>query len=260
MGANDPVDYAAQARAALDALNEIYGTPPVTARRSEPETSGNLPSVTLPEPHPPAQYPPGTTTAPNAPWVHYAIPGDSVGPWAQRGEWYEWYWDRDHCECGHRFEDTEVMFIDLSCDRWTRSLLCMTCAARKTGGISRFKDVEPCAYCCRSIARSCEWWGARFCCDLCVSRWRNSLTKAARREANQKTCVWCDTPFQATRHDALWCSSACRQAAYRERVTARKKATRCPSEIRNEGSVTDDRSTPGPGAVLRAETPDGGRP
>jgi len=80
--------------------------------------------------------------------------------------------------------------------------------------------------------RDCHWCGRRryygcasqlprnYCCYECLR-----LAKNARRRKPRRTiymvCVGCEETFTAQRRDAEYCSSACRQRAYRGRVSRR---------------------------------------
>lgn len=63
----------------------------------------------------------------------------------------------------------------------------------------------------------------------CVARRRER-----RLQARQKVCPMCNREFTATRADGVFCSSACRQKAYRLRVTDHSA-----SQIEAPASVTD---------------------
>jgi hypothetical protein len=54
------------------------------------------------------------------------------------------------------------------------------------------------------------------CSQRCRQAIHNAIAKAKRPDRN-KTCIVCAKPFLAPRADALTCSSACRQKAYRQR-------------------------------------------
>lgn len=74
----------------------------------------------------------------------------------------------------------------------------------------------------------CEMCGKRFlrrtiysrCCGArCITDDYLAKRTERRKAARQKQCKRCDKDFLGTRSDAEYCESACRQAAYRERVT-----------------------------------------
>jgi hypothetical protein len=63
-----------------------------------------------------------------------------------------------------------------------------------------------------------------FCCEDCREAYNRSQLEQRRAratEARAKVCATCDQPFTATRADAVTCSPACRQKAYRARKSTR---------------------------------------
>lgn len=77
----------------------------------------------------------------------------------------------------------------------------------------------PCAGCGRAIYRRADRrWRRQFhvCSERC--RWRVATRRRAdmRMPEQQHACTGCGAPFTA-RRGAAYCSSACRQKAYRER-------------------------------------------
>jgi hypothetical protein len=65
----------------------------------------------------------------------------------------------------------------------------------------------------------------KVCSDRCAQRWRRHRQAEGQPLA---TCETCKTAFRPTRKDARFCSNACRQWAYRQRVTTGTKIE--PSE------------------------------
>jgi len=79
------------------------------------------------------------------------------------------------------------------------------------------------------------WWGV---CDACgteaqVARQRHGRgfecfacferrVTASERVGRRIACTGCGREFAPSRSDARWCSSACRQRAYRQRKEARR--------------------------------------
>ncbi len=98
---------------------------------------------------------------------------------------------------------------------------------------------RPCEYCgrhtafCTGRVRS-----RRFCSGRCRSRSASARAKWLRARARQKTCVGCEQEFDGTRRDAKYCSSPCRQRAYRHRVTASES-------VDDASSVTDGKMATG---------------
>jgi len=80
---------------------------------------------------------------------------------------------------------------------------------------------EPCGGCGRPVAyrASLRRRLRIFCSDRCRHRWYNRHRAAASERARRKCCIVCERGFDATRRDALTCSPACRQRAYRTRMT-----------------------------------------
>lgn len=58
---------------------------------------------------------------------------------------------------------------------------------------------------------------AKYCCYRCSND--NYIAKRKERKAleKQKVCVVCNKPFVAKKKDAMYCSNACKQKAYRHR-------------------------------------------
>ena len=60
--------------------------------------------------------------------------------------------------------------------------------------------------------RYCNCW----CAKLGYWKYQRQRRLAARAD---RVCIVCGKKFTPTRSDALYCSNACRQSAYRQRVT-----------------------------------------
>jgi hypothetical protein len=80
----------------------------------------------------------------------------------------------------------------------------------------------PCLVCARPVVNERNWRrGRTFCSKRCGDAywtdWRREQRADAMAEARQKRCLVCDEVFDATRQDAVTCSPACRQRAYRLR-------------------------------------------
>ena len=81
-----------------------------------------------------------------------------------------------------------------------------------TGRCECDKQRDQCAVCG-------EWLYHRVMSEhMSAHRW-TERRRERREAARRKVCPLCGNPFQAQRCDALFCSSACRQSAYRARVT-----------------------------------------
>jgi hypothetical protein len=83
----------------------------------------------------------------------------------------------------------------------------------------RYRRAVPCAGCDRPV-RDLHYRRIVTCSDRCAAR-VVCLEARARRAENRGTlvCPVCNETFEPTRTDAKFCSGACRQRAYRHRVT-----------------------------------------
>jgi hypothetical protein len=76
-------------------------------------------------------------------------------------------------------------------------------------------------YCTGDTYDSQSWWWAKAsetCSPLCAREQANADARDRRRELRAgRTCAVCGEEFEPTRADARYCSSACRQDAYRKR-------------------------------------------
>jgi hypothetical protein len=86
---------------------------------------------------------------------------------------------------------------------------------------------DPCVHCGRPIFR---YWHYRprpaFCSEACRWAYQNaqvSQLRARRRGTIQ--CAKCSKQFQPKRTDACYCSHACKQAAYRQRIHRALRST-----------------------------------
>ncbi len=74
---------------------------------------------------------------------------------------------------------------------------------------------------------------SKWCSDTCYSLAHQARRKERELARRQKVCGNCGTGFQATRRDAAYCGSSCRQAAYRNRVTDKPSGKIATTESRN---------------------------
>ena len=101
-----------------------------------------------------------------------------------------------------------------------------------------------CAQCQRPLylPRDRTWRRHPFCSGGCAREFYAAAQRnkrAERRPSGQRrNCATCGAPVTTGRADSRFCSSACRQKAYRKRVTAGKSGTRCPIHSRNEAVVS----------------------
>ncbi|WOC15392.1 hypothetical protein MP213Fo_08450 [Pseudochrobactrum sp. MP213Fo] len=85
-----------------------------------------------------------------------------------------------------------------------------------------FEDPAPCEHCARPVHN--EWRQIDrkhvYCCTKCEQKAQISVAKQKRTNAREtRQCMECSQTFPPVRIDAKFCSSPCRQKAYRKRVT-----------------------------------------
>jgi hypothetical protein len=103
-------------------------------------------------------------------------------------------------------------------------------------GLTQPETVPVCRYClesnepgpdvretpcvgCGATLRHSPAWPVRACSARCAQRARRAAKRAAKRlDLAPRTCAVCGGPFYPARADAVSCSDACRQRAYRERA------------------------------------------
>ena len=134
----------------------------------------------------------------------------------------------EHCGlCGRTFEPDEpvwrqrviVGYFISYC--WATPPVCESCKPKWSGWLTP----EACDGCGRPVHYE---WSLRhrrraLCCNACGKRAQNRAERAARAEARgTRRCPTCAETFEPARADAKFCSSPCRQKAYRRRVTADK--------------------------------------
>lgn len=115
--------------------------------------------------------------------------------------------------------------------RWTQEFLCIDCVNNR----GRYEDVPWSTWCARQMGRTwrdyqnwCAHCGRPFL-GVATRRWCSEAcgeaARAARRDRTRppipaRRCEMCGELIDATRGDAKFCSSACRQKAYRQRKAA----------------------------------------
>jgi hypothetical protein len=94
--------------------------------------------------------------------------------------------------------------------------VCEVCVARWE--LDEARDTEPCRGCGRHLSFDRRLYqGERQQRRTCDNRcYRIALRK--RRRLKLRWCIHCDKQFSPARQDAQFCSSACRQKAYRKRL------------------------------------------
>ena len=102
--------------------------------------------------------------------------------------------------------------------RW-KAPICGGCAGPRAHDRLRFRHPEPCDGCGRDVTSPHERRHRRWvvCSQRCAWTARNRLRAEAAAAARAKRCAVCGREFEAGRRDALTCSPACRQKAYRRR-------------------------------------------
>lgn len=79
----------------------------------------------------------------------------------------------------------------------------------------------------------------KYCSQRCVNDAYMERRRQRHAASLRKTCAVCGKPFTAKRADAMYCSPACKQTAYRGRVTDNRSGN---STATDSGNVTDNRS------------------
>ena len=113
-----------------------------------------------------------------------------------------------------------------------RSMLAALCAkCGKQDWHAACCEPKPCKGCGRTVhsilrvrwsERACRYFLTKpvVCCEECGHQARLAKQRRKRTRARgTRDCPVCHETFEPTRTDAKFCSSACRQKAYRERVT-----------------------------------------
>lgn len=92
-------------------------------------------------------------------------------------------------------------------------ILCDSCAeSHWPSGWRKYRDCRWCGR--RRYYSGGEHWPHTYCTERCSLDARN---QRRRQPIRKRVCVTCGRRFVLKRADALHCSSACRQKAYRER-------------------------------------------
>jgi hypothetical protein len=135
--------------------------------------------------------------------------------------------DASECgQCGKPFSVQTPIWLQPVCVhvRYNRSWRLVPVCTQCRGERSAFEwRKHRCENCGRCVYRRRIGWGSKYlysshvtCSQRCRIALHNAIAKANRPDRN-KTCTVCNKPFLAPRADALTCSSACRQKAYRQR-------------------------------------------
>jgi hypothetical protein len=131
-----------------------------------------------------------------------------------------------HCR-HHLTDDAQIFRVSLGRSQWTRALgiiryLCHDCA-NPLGLGKKWQSPVACTGCGRRVIHDTNRKSPLF--PICGEEaCRRAAVAASARERRRGrppsvTCV-CGTKFAPTRTDARYCSSACRQRAYRKRLAS----------------------------------------
>jgi hypothetical protein len=85
---------------------------------------------------------------------------------------------------------------------------------------TRYEEPKLCDSCERPVINKTRryGWSIIACSPDCRKRIENARYRAKRSQhPADRPCVICDEPFTPKRSDALYCSPACKQKAYRQR-------------------------------------------
>jgi hypothetical protein len=80
--------------------------------------------------------------------------------------------------------------------------------------------VRPCSTCTRPVGYDTGWMHWRkwwFCSERCEWTFHNGRVRSRAEIRRMKVCPVCRKQFQGSRKDAVTCSPACKQKAYRQR-------------------------------------------
>ena len=94
--------------------------------------------------------------------------------------------------------------------------------------------VRHCAYCGDPLPHRRR----KYCSDPCQQAGWKAEQRHKRALARRRRCAGCNTPFTPTRADGLYCTDACRQRAYRLRVTGNDSSNVAQGDSRNGPGVT----------------------
>lgn len=110
---------------------------------------------------------------------------------------------------------------------------CEQCAS---GDWHYFEKPRPCVGCGRPVYSTTPSWRRVFCCEDCGHKARAAKDRGARAEARgTRDCRSCGETFTPTRTNSEFCCAACKQKAYRQRVTDNERLARAPFKSRNGG-------------------------
>jgi hypothetical protein len=172
-----------------------------------------------------------------------ALLGRAREPDAER-EKRMWRWRASracsHCVvCEKPFEPGELVYRE---QRWNSlTTVCHGCRSK----YREFHLPAPCENCYRPVRNILNNRSHTriFCCHDCQVKARSRLMHERKiAERGTRECLTCSETFEPARADARFCSPACRQLAYRRRVTDRNSASGYGIPIRNDGNPDERKS------------------
>jgi hypothetical protein len=129
------------------------------------------------------------------------------------------------CEYCHReLAKTETVFRYVWPSKFgypKRSSFCEACVTGKFFW-GKFKDPNPCQGCGRPVRNCLEWKiNTVVCSEVCRVKVHNSRRRPYRVQHTQKLCESCACFFAPRRTHSRFCSAACKQKAYRQKLFLR---------------------------------------
>jgi hypothetical protein len=126
--------------------------------------------------------------------------------------------------CEHTFEPDDIVWrarVRRGRHGWTVAPLCDRCRPepRRWEWWRWARQPLPCETCGRRVMQRTPLRYHTFCSPRCASRYHTARERAVRQQRPilDKVCDGCNGSFRATRADTAYCTSACRQRAYRLR-------------------------------------------
>jgi hypothetical protein len=120
--------------------------------------------------------------------------------------------------------------------RMTVAPVCQSCASEW----STYRPPSPCEGCGRPVynEKNFRVRFLTFCCERCQRRAQANHAREQRRLARSAhACEMCGETFEPTRTDSKFCCVACKQKAYRRRVTDNELEALRATKSRNGGKA-----------------------
>jgi hypothetical protein len=112
----------------------------------------------------------------------------------------------------------------------TKVAVCAQCVSKWR----KFRPAAPCEGCGRPVHQEASYRSHRrtFCCEACERTARSTAARERRADARgTRQCETCGETFEPTRTNARFCSSPCRQRAYRQRIAVTDDECRASAAI-----------------------------